>query len=322
MYIDNILIGNQKIEGDMTTDSCSDSPRYIVDNVSGQKIRVANTIAQEGVLSTPTCEKLEVEGVQVLLENRGFSKDNVVYFPTVHNLSFNPYIYRGISGDRKGERSLLFLTFMTNDVQLINYQTSGEIIHTHSSKKRNMTNVMIRLKDLLKNSISSSDEKKSDTITLYFKAMQSKKYFKLTYGIYQGLEVTSDLEKEELSKIRRQDKHTKGKGTFFKFSGYELPKHILTTKEEYDSVVKFVCAKCRLLPENLFIFEISENLDLADKEMVRSLYGGDLSRTRAIITSPSISLPRQTAYALGLHYVFNTETDKDGNVKIGKILNN
>lgn len=323
MRVDSILVGNQEIKDDMVVNSDTTSGRYIVDKVTGQKVRVANMISDDATLTGIGVDEKRVGGINFILERNGFANEGESYFPTVHNLSFNPYIYKSNEkGVKKTYKSLLFFTFSTDDVQLLEYKTTADVIHTYLNKKTKLSSAMFRFVDRVEVKEGEEDEtREGDTLTMYFKSLKNRRFLKLTYSVKDGIEVTNKLDAEELAKCRKKSKEVKSFGIRFHFSGYELPKHIMCTSKEKKMVVDYVCSVCRLKEDDLSVIVVPEETDLNDKTLMRSMYGNELSKTKAVITSPSIELSFASIYVLGLKYVFTTKLEGDV-FTIGRILNN
>ena len=318
MKIDSIVIGqvtdnaNDVITGNINIVNTSDDGTdvYIVNELTNQRIKLAPNIPKENIslVDEISFTVNHLPEFPLYHNEYTFSDGDRKLFPTVNNLSFNPFIYEIRDSAKFVQQDLIFLTILEKNFTILSYETDMDIISASHDKKNGKISCILRY---------NRSRKNGNTFVLFGRYVNEKRFCKFTLvhaNDTEGLLSTQDfhLTREEITNCSKLTKQRKGKSIVFNYSAKELPKVIICNTDEVDMMRAVVAEREKTNPESLMVVTVPDDYDWGNKNIVKATIGEQLRRNRAAIISPKISIPFQIARFIGLDYLFKVFTLGNG----------
>lgn len=301
MKVINLSIGVDDAEVKYSVDG---TIGYIQEVVSKQKLKI-NKIPKDdkGLKLFRNNDIVETD----IKATSYYYNEDARYFPTLHSLSFNPYLYE-VQHTDKPETGAMFITINTNKYTMLKYiVTSLDIINTNLNKKTGIMSCTMRFV-------------KGSNLVLFIKRKDNGEVIRLCIEptLYDSIIGAYKINDNEYPDVNRKSV------TRFGFRSYEVPRFVMCYEDEVGEILDFIFEKYHIYQSNLIPIEVERDIDLNDSISIQSIYGADLNRTKGLIISPDMHMPRNTSVALGLKYVFrlskNKETNKLDNIRL--VINN
>lgn len=304
MKLINVSIGTKGSSVKYTEDK---GIGFIQETSSRQKLKIVSP--RPGNTGLKYLRANVVDGTDIVVDTYCYD-DDVRYFPTLHSLSFNPYLYP-VKYDGKPETELVFITINSKEYTMLSYDIGPEeVLNTHVNKKDSVISCIIRYQVGAIIFIYLKNNKNGEIVRLIIDTT-------LPNPIDEAVKIT-----EEECKYKNVDTNRKT-SLRFGFNAREIPRYVLCYDNESDDILNYVYTKYHISKTSMIPIVVNENIDLNDSVGVVALLGAELSRTKAIIISPNMQMPRETSLSLGLKYVFKAFKNKDNEftgIKI--VLNN
>lgn len=282
---------------------------FVQNILSGQKIKLADQVRNMDLVLTRlgefTC-KTPKEHAVIRVEDYELTAGNVltppVFYPSVNNLSFNPYIYKvnDNSSKKNMPRTLIFVTLATDAYRMLRYHTDMSIITTMACKKNNQVTCVCRAEE-------------GDSFEIYLRSIAMSIYSSMTFTADGPIKFNSTWKgRESIRTLRQLDEKRRKHPVRFRFCAPEAPRYVVTKGKNTSHYLTDI----EVAGDLKDIIEVNiedENFNFHDTALTSALIGEDLKRTKAIICTPDVSISAPSLRALGISYVFKLSYDKDSN---------